>query len=45
MAFASFRLIQPSSSICYELRLSTWEKFCAWIVEEYGTDENLDPEE
>lgn len=22
-----------------------WEQFCAWIVDEYGTDENLEPEE
>lgn len=22
-----------------------WERFCAWIVDEYGVDENLDPEE
>ncbi|EDU47388.1 adenosine deaminase family protein [Pyrenophora tritici-repentis Pt-1C-BFP] len=25
--------------------VSKWEKFCAWIVEEYGVDENLEPEE
>ncbi|KAF2470990.1 Metallo-dependent hydrolase [Lindgomyces ingoldianus] len=25
--------------------ISRWEKFCAWIVDEYGVDENLDPEE
>lgn len=22
-----------------------WERFCAWVVEEFGVDENLDPEE
>ncbi|KAL5386500.1 hypothetical protein PMIN02_008495 [Paraphaeosphaeria minitans] len=22
-----------------------WERFCAWIVDEYGADENTDPEE
>lgn len=22
-----------------------WERFCAWIVEEFGADENLEPEE
>ncbi|KAF2820534.1 Metallo-dependent hydrolase [Ophiobolus disseminans] len=22
-----------------------WERYCAWIVEEFGTDENLEPEE
>ncbi|CAI9630332.1 adenosine deaminase family protein [Alternaria burnsii] len=25
--------------------VSKWERFCAWIVEEYGVDENLEPEE
>ncbi|KAF2017875.1 Metallo-dependent hydrolase [Aaosphaeria arxii CBS 175.79] len=25
--------------------ISKWEKFCAWIVDEFGADENLDPEE
>lgn len=25
--------------------VSKWEKYCAWIVEEFGVDENLDPEE
>jgi adenosine deaminase CECR1 len=22
-----------------------WERYCAWIVEEFGVDENLEPEE
>jgi adenosine deaminase CECR1 len=22
-----------------------WEQFCAWIVDEYGVDENTNPEE
>jgi adenosine deaminase CECR1 len=25
--------------------VSKWERFCAWIVEEYGVDENVEPEE
>ncbi|KAI4641393.1 uncharacterized protein J4E78_010456 [Alternaria triticimaculans] len=25
--------------------VSKWEKYCAWIVEEYGVDENVEPEE
>jgi adenosine deaminase CECR1 len=25
--------------------MSRWEKFCAWIVDEYGVDENTNPEE
>jgi adenosine deaminase CECR1 len=25
--------------------IGQWERFCAWIVEEYGSDENLEPEE
>ncbi|KAF2205333.1 Metallo-dependent hydrolase [Delitschia confertaspora ATCC 74209] len=25
--------------------ISRWERFCAWVVEEYGADENLDPKE
>jgi adenosine deaminase CECR1 len=25
--------------------VSKWERFCAWIVEEYGVDENLESEE
>ncbi|KAF2258443.1 Metallo-dependent hydrolase [Lojkania enalia] len=25
--------------------IGKWEKFCAWIVDEFGIDENLEPEE
>ncbi|KAF1998680.1 Metallo-dependent hydrolase [Amniculicola lignicola CBS 123094] len=25
--------------------LGRWEKFCAWVVDEFGADENLEPEE
>lgn len=25
--------------------IGKWERFCAWVVEEYGADENLEPEE
>lgn len=25
--------------------MGKWEKFCAWVVDEFGVDENLEPEE
>jgi adenosine deaminase CECR1 len=25
--------------------IAKWEKFCAWVVEEYGPDENVEPDE
>ncbi|KAF2729407.1 Metallo-dependent hydrolase [Polyplosphaeria fusca] len=25
--------------------IAKWERFCAWVVDEYGVDENLDPAE
>ena len=25
--------------------IARWEKFCAWVVDEFGADENMDPEE
>jgi adenosine deaminase CECR1 len=25
--------------------MKRWEGYCAWIVEEFGVDENLEPEE